>query len=552
MSARTVAAAGRLKKGIVLPENKQQSLQGAIRQVPLFADYYLPLHPDALRTQPDAKVLRGQLLGVQGAVAVHAPTSGQLAGFQQRSTCHESGIVQPHLVLKSDGADRYRALEPWEQLPERARVNERILNSGVGGLGGSGFPTHIKLDVRAGQIHTLLLNAAECEPYISADDALLRERAQTVLRGAQLVAQLCEISRCVVGIEINKPEAIAALHEAAETMADYSLEICELPAVYPGGGEKQIIQSVLNLKVPSGSLPRDIGVLCLNVGTCTALAEAVYQDRPLTSRITTLTGGALAHPGNVEARIGTAVADLLDFAGLQQERLERVLVGGPMMGITLPDTGASISRASNCLLAAEHGELGLPQPELPCIRCGFCVHACPVDLLPQQLLAFAKTSQYQRLQTHNLFDCIECGACAAVCPSNIPLVGYYRAAKAEIRSEQSRTIASDRARLRFEAHQQRVQEQQQAREQERRARAEQRRKKRTGQEDEVRAAQERLAKPSEKQQQRYRLSLERAEARLRQLQQRASESPDDESIAQELQLVRAQVQNIRAKAEQSA
>lgn len=532
--------------GITLEQNKHRSLQVPIREAELSARYYLLAEPGDLLVSEQAQVLRGQLLCLQNGRALHAPTSGKLLGFEDHPCNHESGMHQPHLVLESDGADRWRERNPWtwEQLPDDEQVFERIVQSGVVGLGGAVFPTHIKLQARRGQIHTLLLNGVECEPYITADDALMQKHPDAILRGAHLIMRICGIERCILGVEDNKPQSLEAMAVAAE-QHPLPLEICALPTRYPSGGERQLIQTVLGMEVPSGGLPADLGVLCLNVATCAALADAVYEDQPSTSRITTLTGGALASPGNLKTRVGTPIHELLALAKLDHARLDRVLVGGPMMGYPLSNLAAPTGLMSNCLLAAEHGELEAGGQESPCIRCGFCVDACPAGLLPQQLFFYAKSSQYQQLQEHSLSDCIECGACAAVCPSHIPLVGYYRSAKAEIRAQQQRTLASDHARTRFESHQERIKLQKLAREQERVQRAQERKKTR----DEtqvVQAAMQRVETLNKPQEKRYRIALRKAEERLQELERRAEQNPQDESAA-DIQLVQQQIENIRTR-----
>src|SRR5690606_26260861 len=241
---------------------------------------------------------------------------------------------------------------------------------------------------------------------------------------------------------------------------------------YPSGGEKQLIQILTGCEVPSGGLPADIGMLCQNVGTCVAIHDAVIHGKPMISRITTLTGEALERPMNVEALLGTSVSDLLAFAGLREGKLHRLIMGGPMMGFTLPDLSVPVIKTTNCLLAATAAELPPPPPALPCIRCGECAEACPASLLPQQLHFFALGHEHEQLKAHNLFDCIECGACAYVCPSSIPLVQYYRAAKAEIRDLEQKQQKAEYSKQRFEQRQERLRRVEEQKEAERVARAE--------------------------------------------------------------------------------
>ncbi|HCH76663.1 MAG TPA: electron transport complex subunit RsxC, partial [Pseudomonas sp.] len=347
---------------------------------------------------------------------------------------------------------------------------ELIRQAGISGLGGAGFPTAVKLSPPPTQtIRTLIINGTECEPYITADDLLMREKAAELVAGIEILAHVIQPQEVLIGIEDNKPEAIAAVR-AAIGERPFTLKV--FPTKYPSGGEKQLIQILTGEEVPSGGLPADIGMLCQNVGTCVAIHDAVLLGKPLISRITTLTGEALARPMNVEVLIGTPVDELLAFAGLDQHRLNRLIMGGPMMGFSLPSLEVPVVKTTNCLLASTLEELPPPPPALPCIRCGECAEACPVSLLPQQLHFFALGQEHEQLKAHNLFDCIECGACAYVCPSNIPLVQYYRAAKGEIRELEQKQQKAEHSKQRFELRQERLRRAEEQKEAERKARAE--------------------------------------------------------------------------------
>ena len=342
-------------------------------------------------------------------------------------------------------------------------------------MGGAGFPTSVKVNLGDHQrVEQLIINAVECEPYITADDRLMRERADEIVLGIQILQYLLNPHDTLIGIEDNKPEAIAALRAAC---ADSDVEVRVVPTKYPSGGEKQLIQLLTGKEVPSGSIPAQCGVVCQNVGTAWAVKRAVHDGEPLLSRITTVTGDAVARPGNYEVWLGTPVADLLHHAGVDKERLGRLVMGGPMMGFTLHDPSVPVVKTSNCVIAASAEELPEPPPEQACIRCGACAEVCPANLLPQQLYWYAKTDDFERAQHHNLMDCIECGACAYVCPSHIPLVQYYRYAKGEIRTQAAEQIKADRARERFEARQARLEREQAEKEARRRARLEANRKK---------------------------------------------------------------------------
>ena len=465
--------------GIHPPENKQQSTGRPIRYAGLPQKLVLPLQqhigqPAETLVHAGDQVLKGQKIadvktGV--GVPVHAPTSGTIESIQPLPVPHPSGMDDWCLTLIPDGQDLWGERSPiadYRQL-ERDAVLERIRESGIVGLGGAGFPTNIKLrPPRDRKVDTLILNGAECEPYITADDMTMRERANEIIGGLRIMAWILRPERCVVAIEANKPEAIAAMRVAAE---DSQTEILVVPTKYPSGGEKQLIQIVTGMEVPHGGIPADIGVMCQNVGTAVAVGRAVYLGEPLISRITTITGQGVSEPGNFDTLIGTPVSYLLNLAGLDTRSLDRLILGGPMMGYTLQSAEVPITKTSNCVIAASARELPPPPPEQPCIRCGMCAEVCPMELLPQQLFWHAKAREYEKAEHLNLFDCIECGACTYVCPSSIPLVQYYRHAKGEIRVQQAEQLKADRARERFEARQARIEREQQEKELRRKERA---------------------------------------------------------------------------------
>jgi electron transport complex protein RnfC len=466
--------------GIHPAERKDLSNRTPIQQAPLPQRLTLPLgqHIGAV-AEPcvvvGQRVRKGEKIAeANGFVSapLHAPTSGTVSFIGPQPYPHVSGMLAPAIVIDSDGLDEWVELTPHTDYRhmESAELLALIREAGISGLGGAGFPTAVKLTARPTQkIHTLIINGTECEPYITADDLLMRERAGELVSGIDILVQLIQPDQVLIGIEDNKPEAIAAVR-AACVGRDYQVRV--FPTKYPSGGEKQLIQILTGVEVPSGGLPADIGILCQNVGTCTAIHDAVVLGRPLISRITTLTGEALARPGNVEARLGTPVAELLEFAGLDQAKLNRLIMGGPMMGFTLPSLDVPLVKTANCLLASTAAELPPPPPAMPCIRCGECAEACPASLLPQQLHFFALGQEHEQLKAHNLFDCIECGACAYVCPSSIPLVQYYRAAKAEIRELEQKQLKAEHSKQRFEQRQERLRRAEEQKEAERKARAE--------------------------------------------------------------------------------
>ncbi len=465
--------------GIHPPEHKDLSNRTPIQPAPLPKRLVLPLTqhlgaPAEPCVTLGEQVLKGQQIAVASgfvSAPLHAPTSGVVSFIGPQPYPHVSGMLANAIVIDSDGEDKWIDLHPqpdYREL-ERPALLELIRQAGISGLGGAGFPTAVKLCPPPTQtIRTLIINGTECEPYITADDLLMREKAAQLVAGIEILAHLIQPQEVLIGIEDNKPEAIAAVR-AAIGERPFTLKV--FPTKYPSGGEKQLIQILTGEEVPSGGLPADIGMLCQNVGTCVAIHDAVLLGKPLISRITTLTGEALARPMNVEVLIGTPVDELLAFAGLDQHRLNRLIMGGPMMGFTLPSLEVPVVKTTNCLLASTLEELPPPPPALPCIRCGECAEACPVSLLPQQLHFFALGQEHEQLKAHNLFDCIECGACAYVCPSSLPLVQYYRAAKGEIRELEQKQQKAEHSKQRFELRQERLRRAEEQKEAERKARA---------------------------------------------------------------------------------
>ncbi|GIX29725.1 MAG: hypothetical protein KatS3mg124_0197 [Porticoccaceae bacterium] len=452
-----------LPGGVHPPEEKARSLGDPIGRLPLPERLVLPLaqHLGAPARPTVAKgerVLGGQRIAeAQGAISahLHAPTSGRVVGVEERPIPHPSGLPAPCLVLEVDGRDEWRDPEPladpWGASPER--LLSQVRAAGIVGLGGAGFPTAVKLAPRR-PIHTLILNGTECEPYITCDDALMRERAAQVIAGGRLMARILGGPKILVGIEDNKPAAFEAMAQAA---APYGIEVVEFPTKYPSGGERQLIQILTGLEVPSGGLPADLGIVVQNVGTAHAVYRAVVEGLPLTHRIVTVTGGACRINRNYELPVGMAVAEVLAHNQFAPEACTRLVMGGPMMGFALPDPTVPVVKTTNCLLALSAAEApAQPPPERPCIRCGLCAEACPASLLPQQLFWYGLAKDWDRLRAHNLFDCIECGACAYVCPSQLPLVQVYRAAKGEIRELERERRKAERARRRFEAHKARL------------------------------------------------------------------------------------------------
>lgn len=454
-----------LQGGIHPPENKAQSLQQPIGSVPLPAQLIVPLQqyiglPATPCVSIGQHVLKGQVIANSHqaiSAPVHAPSSGLITQIGQHPVIHPSPFEQPCITIDLDGKDTWIAHQGCPDYTQQSRdeVLLRIRAAGIIGLGGAGFPTAAKLHAPGKKIKTLIINGAECEPYITTDDRLMRERASDIVTGIQIIAHILQPEEIFIGIEDNKTAAIAQMEQAA---LGTGIEVIVIPTQYPSGGERQLTKILTGKEVPADSLIADSGVIVQNIGTAYSIFEAIVHGKPLISRVTTLSGQALERPGNVEALIGTPIKHLLHHAGLDTQQVFRIIVGGPMMGFSLASTELPLSKTTNCLIAATRDEMPPTPPEQDCIRCGLCADVCPVTLLPQQLYFFSKSQELDKAEQHNIFDCIECGACAYVCPSHIPLVQYYRHTKGRIKIQNYKENKSAHARQRFENRNARLQQ----------------------------------------------------------------------------------------------
>ncbi|MEZ8065721.1 electron transport complex subunit RsxC [Vibrio sp. FF145] len=444
--------------GVHPAENKKQSNTTDIVHARLPEEIVLPVKqhigkPGNLLVAVGDAVLKGQQLTALETgftLPVHAPTSGVITAIEPRTTAHPSGLSDVCVVIKPDGLDAWIEKNPVEDFSTKTsdELLDVIRQAGISGMGGAGFPTAKKLQSGLGRTDILIVNAAECEPYITSDDKLLQEHADEVLKGIEVVEHILQPKLTVIGIEDNKPDAIKALEIAAK---DKDIVIRVIPTKYPSGGEKQLIKILTNKEVPAGGIPADIGVLVQNVGSLYSIKRAVIDGEPVVNRVVTLTGKTFKQPRNVWALLGTPVHELLEEFGYKADKkLPRLILGGPMMGFTLPHANVPITKTSNCILAPTRREISPSTYEMECIRCSACAEACPASLLPQQLQWHAKANELDKCEELNIKDCIECGACAFVCPSEIPLVQYYRQAKAEIKTRKDEAAAAERAKIRFE------------------------------------------------------------------------------------------------------
>ncbi len=484
--------------GVHPAENKKQSNKANLVRASIPAEIILPLKQHIgkagnLLVSVGEHVLKGQALTQSETgftVPVHAPTSGTITAIEPRTVAHPSGLSELCAVITPDGQDTWCKKSPIADYTQESAdtLIDIIRLAGISGMGGAGFPTAKKIQSGIARTEILIVNAAECEPYITADDKLMQEHAEELIQGIEIVEHILKPKLTIIGIEDNKPDAIKALESAA---LNKDIVIRVIPTKYPSGGEKQLIKILTNKEVPSGSIPADIGILVQNVGSLYSIKRAIIDGEPIIERVVTLTGKTFKQPRNVWALLGTPVQALLDEFGYKADKkLQRLIMGGPMMGFTLPHSQVPITKTANCILAPTRHEISAHQYEMECIRCGQCAEACPASLLPQQLQWHAKAEEYDKLEELNLKDCIECGACAFVCPSEIPLVQYYRQAKAEIRTRTQEAEAAERAKLRFEEKKARMEREKAERENRFKKAADDRRKemKSTGGDDAIAAA----------------------------------------------------------------
>ncbi len=443
--------------GVHPPTHKLESTRSPITLAAMPSRLVIPLHQHVgNRAKPvvevGAQVLKGQLIGrAEGRLssAVHAPTSGTVLAIDMQQVAHPSGLPDLCITLKPDGKDQWidHSGVDYTQT-SHSDLRHLLRQAGVVGLGGAVFPSDLKAYAHKHKIHTLVLNGAECEPYITCDDMLMRERASDIVHGAEILRELLHAEEVLIGIEDNKPEAIAAMRQAVSGCAKCRMEVVSIPTLYPSGGAKQLIRILTGIEVAAGIRSTEKGVQCFNVATAYSTWRAIAHGEPLLSRIVTVTGN-VANAQNFEVLLGTPVDELLAQAGCKADT-DRYIMGGPMMGVQLPSNRVGITKATNCIIAASPALFPPPPPAMPCIRCTRCAQVCPAELQPQDLFWFAKSDNFGKAQEFHLFDCIECGACAYVCPSHIPLVNYYRYAKSEIWARERETEASEVARERHE------------------------------------------------------------------------------------------------------
>lgn len=434
--------------------HKELSNAEAIRRFPLMQRLYLSLQqhagaPSMPVVRTGERVMKGQLLASsQGQVSapVHAPTSGKILSIAEHTAPHPSGLPVLMITLEPDGKDE--AIEftppadPFALAPET--LCQLVGDAGIVGMGGATFPSAVKLSLSLQKgVNTLIINGGECEPYLTCDDRLMREQAPMIIQGALLIQQAVQARQVIVGIEDNKPEALAAMQQAANGTG---VEIRTVPSRYPMGSDKQLVQHLTGIELPAMHRAAESGLLIHNVATARAVFQCLVQGRPLISRVVTLSGRAMTHPGNWEVPLGTSAGDLINYASGFNGTPARLIMGGPMMGIQLPNLHVPVIKGCSGILALTEDEIQATQ-DSPCVRCGSCVRACPMGLLPLDMAASIRASNFKLAVQIGLKDCIGCGACSYICPSSIPLTRLFNYAKGELNNQVATQRKIERTKL---------------------------------------------------------------------------------------------------------
>lgn len=425
--------------GVHPPENKIQTENMAVEEVKAPKMLYVALLQhigaplDPIVAVGD-RVLKGQKIADSQAFMsspIHSPVSGTVKRIEDH-VFPLMGRIKTVIIENDEQEtwDELSKIEKWENVDRRTLLT-MIREKGIVGIGGASFPTHIKLDPPAdAKIDTLLLNGAECEPYLNSDNRLMIENPEKIVNGIKIIKKILGVNRAIVGIEENKPEAIASMRKAVEGTG---IEIAPLKTKYPQGGEKQLIKAVLDRQVPSGKLPSAVGVVVQNTGTAAAIYDGIVNGIPLIEKVVTVSGKGIINPKNVKIAIGTPFSYLLDYCGVNREVVDKLVMGGPMMGMAQFSEEAPVIKGTSGLLALTKEETN-PYKTRACIGCGKCIEACPMGLEPLMFARLAAFEQWEQLKEYSLMDCIECGSCAYICPANRPLTEAIKIGKSKLRA----------------------------------------------------------------------------------------------------------------------
>lgn len=436
--------------GVHPPHEKSRTERLPIEPFPAPASVTIPLSqhigaPARPLVKRGDMVKVGQLLAEAGgfvSAPVHSSVSGKVTAVA--SATHPSGKLVTAVEIENDGGDQAVDFTPsvksWRDAAPQEIV-QAIQAAGIVGMGGAGFPAHVKLSPPGNKpIDTLIINGAECEPFLTADHLLMLERTEEFLSGVLILRKTLGAKRCSIAIEENKPDAISRVGSFLSEVKFKGVELRILVAKYPQGGEKQLIKAVTGREVPSSGLPMDVGCVVQNVGTAVAVFDAVTGGIPLYERVVTVSGPGVTTPRNFLVRIGTSVRALLEACDSNPAVIKKVIMGGPMMGLALPDIDLPVIKTTSGLLAFTATTPALRR--WPCINCGHCIHACPINLIPSRIVKFVEKEDYESAEQWNIMDCMECGSCAYICPAKINLVHYLKLGKYHVQAMQRAAAAA--------------------------------------------------------------------------------------------------------------